>query len=282
MNQILLKNYMNLMRLDKPVGILLLLWPTLIALWLASSGKPSFKILIIFIAGVILMRSAGCIINDIVDKQFDGAVERTKTRPLASGKVTVSQALGLFFILLSLAFLLVLMLNFLTITLAGLGAIFAVIYPFLKRVTHLPQVGLGIAFAWGVPMAFAAELNWVPPQAWILFLAALIWAIIYDTYYAMVDKVDDVKVGIKSTAIFFGNKDRIIIGILQIIMLLLLIGVGKAFHLHAIYWISLVGVAALFAYQQWITRYRDRSACFKAFLNNQWVGAVLFLGVMGG
>lgn len=272
------KNYIDLMRLNKPIGILLLLWPTLIALWLAGAGHPSPDIVIIFVIGVVLMRSAGCIMNDIADRHVDGHVERTKLRPLASGKVSLTAAVLLFSILLALAFVLVLQLNWLTIQLAFIGAVLAIVYPFLKRITHLPQMGLGLAFSWGVPMAFAAELNSVPFAAWILFLAAAVWPMIYDTYYAMVDRADDIQVGIKSTAILFGRYDRLIIGGLQLLFLVLFSWVGYLFNLDWIYFASIGIAGLLFVYQQWITR--TRAACFQAFLNNQWVGAVIFIGVV--
>lgn len=274
-----LKNYACLMRLHKPVGIFLLLWPTLWALWLAGEGKPNYFIVMIFVAGVILMRSAGCVINDIADRKVDGLVQRTRDRPLASGSVSVKEAFILFVVLITSAFLLVLNLNVYTILLAFVGALLAAGYPFLKRVTHLPQVGLGIAFAWGVPMAFSAELNQVPLKAWVLFSAAAIWPVIYDTYYAMVDRVDDVKVGIRSTAILFGQLDRLIIGMLQILFLLILGLVGWLLDLKWFYFASLLIGGVLFGYQQWLTRDRDSVMCFRAFLNNQWVGLVVFVGI---
>lgn len=274
-----IKHFIFLTRLNKPIGILLLLWPTLWALWLASKGKPHFFMVVIFILGVVLMRSAGCVVNDLADRQFDGFVERTRLRPLATGKVTVVEALIVFLILLSCAFILVLSLNQLTILLALIGVGLTIFYPFLKRFTHLPQVGLGVAFAWGVPMAFAAQTNAIPFAAWILFLAAAIWPMIYDTLYAMVDRKDDRKVGIKSTAILFGKFDTIMIGILQFIFFILLVGVGFIFKLNIIYFSSLLGVVLLFIYQQILIKNRDPARCFQAFLNNQWVGLLLFCGI---
>lgn len=272
-----LKYYVLLMRLHKPIGILLLLWPTLWALWLVGA---SWNIIAIFITGVVLMRSAGCIINDVVDKKWDGAVARTRERPLVTGKLSVREAFGLFAILLMLAFLLVLQLNTLTIALAFLGLIFAVIYPFLKRITHLPQVGLGIAFSWGIPMVFAAQLNTVPWDAWLLFAAAVLWPIIYDTFYAMTDKADDIKIGVKSTAIGWGNYDLFIIGFFQVAFLLLLIMVGLVFNLSHYYYMSLVLAGILFLYQQWLAKSRAPEKCFKAFLNNNWVGFIIFMGMV--
>lgn len=275
-----MKHYLYLMRLHKPIGILLLLWPTLWALWLASDGKPDWFIVFIFIMGVVVMRSAGCIINDFADKDFDSKVERTRTRPLTNENISEKSALILFGCLMIIAFILVCTLNRLTIFLSFAGAFFAMVYPFLKRVTHLPQVGLGIAFAWSVPMAFSAELNQVPSHAWAVFIAALIWPVIYDTYYAMVDRPDDLKIGIKSTAILFGDRDRLFIAILQILFLFLMGIVGVIFELQFIYFISLLISGLLFLYHQWLTRYRDPQACFSVFLSNQWVGFIIFLGIL--
>lgn len=272
-------HYISLMRLNKPIGILLLLWPTLWALWLASGGKPDSRILIIFILGVILMRSAGCIMNDIADRHIDGFVQRTRARPLATKAISVKQALILAAALACMAFLLVLQCNALTIALSFVGAGLAVLYPFLKRVTHLPQVGLGVAFAWGVPMAFAAEVGNVDGATWLLFLTAMVWPVIYDTMYAMADREDDVKIGVKSTAILFGNNDIVLLGLLQMIFIMLLMLTGYIFHLHALYYVSLLFVAGLFCYQQWLIKNRQAANCFKAFLNNNWVGTIIFAGI---
>ncbi|MDR3490664.1 MAG: 4-hydroxybenzoate octaprenyltransferase [Gammaproteobacteria bacterium] len=274
-----LKNYIMLMRLNKPIGFFLLLWPTLWALWLASSGMPPLNILIIFITGTLVMRSAGCIINDFADRHFDKYVERTRERPLTTGAVTVKEALILFFILLSIAFVLVLFLNPLSIELAFIGAGLAIFYPYMKRFTHLPQVGLGTAFSWGVPMAFAATTNNVPTTAVILFFTALIWPVIYDTQYAMTDRKDDLKLNLQSTAILFGQWDKIIIGLLQIIFLLMLSWVGYLFQLTTYYYLSLILVAILFIYQQRLIYTRLPKNCFRAFLNNHWVGLIIFLGI---
>lgn len=274
-----IKQYAYLMRLDKPIGILLLLWPTLWALWLAKRGLPDLKILLIFTAGVLLTRSAGCIINDYADKDFDAYVTRTKNRPLASKKISSFEALSLAALLALLALFLVFMCNGLTIWLSFLGAAIAIVYPFLKRVTHLPQLGLGLAFSWGVPMAFAAETARVPSAAWFVFAACTLWPIIYDTMYAMVDRSDDVGVGIKSTAILFDNKDTILIGFLQIVFVILLAIIGLLFDLRFPYYAALFCVLCFFAYQQWLIRERAPKACFAAFLNNHWVGLTIFIGI---
>jgi 4-hydroxybenzoate polyprenyltransferase len=275
-----LAHYIALMRLNKPIGILLLLWPTLWALWLANYRFPSLKLLFIFVAGVILMRSAGCILNDLADRRVDGYVERTQYRPLVTGAVSVKEAWVLAGVCLLLAFLLVLQCNGLTIVLAFIGALLAIIYPLLKRITHLPQLGLGLAFAWGVPMAFAATLFVVSPAAWFLFLTAAVWPVMYDTIYAMVDRADDKKAGIKSTAILFGRFDTLMIAGLQLLFLIMLVKVGKLFLLNHFYYISLIITALLFLYQQWLIKDRNPARCFHAFLNNNWVGFVIFLGIV--
>ena len=274
-----LLQYAYLMRLDKPIGILLLLWPTLWALWLASHGLPNTKILLVFIPGVVLMRSAGCVLNDIADRNFDGHVARTRTRPLAAGAVSVKEALIVAGILCLIAFLLVLNCNTYTIILSLVGALLAITYPLLKRLTQLPQIGLGIAFTWGVPMAFAAVQDEVTGRAITLFLTGLLWPIIYDTMYAMVDRNDDRKIGVKSTAILFAQMDTVVIGLLQAVFVLMMAVVGIMFCLRKIYFISLIFVAGLFIYQQWIIRHRDPTQCFAAFLNNNWVGLTIFAGI---
>ncbi|MCC2666397.1 MAG: ubiA [Gammaproteobacteria bacterium] len=277
-----LKPYIFLMRLDKPIGIFLLVWPTLWALWLAGAGKPPFQIVLIFILGVILMRSAGCIVNDIVDQRVDGYVARTHQRPLVIGSVSTQAAMILFLSLMLCAFSLVLLLNKLTLCLAFVGAILAIIYPFLKRFTYLPQVGLGFAFSWGVPMAFAAVTNSVPVFSWVIFFAAVIWSVIYDTLYAMVDREDDRKIGIKSTAILFGKSDKWITGLLQMIFLVLLSFIGFFYQLNKLYYLGIVSAAILFIYQQVLIRDRYPDNCFKAFLNNHWVGCVIYIGIVLG
>lgn len=274
-----LPHYIRLMRLDKPIGILLLLWPTLWALWLAAKGTPSLKNLVIFSLGVVLMRSAGCVINDFADRKIDGHVARTSQRPLATGAVTSREALILFVALCLTAFALVLCTDPLTIKLSVGGLLLAASYPFMKRHTHLPQVVLGAAFAWGVPMAYAAEIGKLDKNMWVIYLAVVLWTVAYDTFYAMVDRDDDLKIGVKSTAILFGEQDRVITGMLQAMMLYAMVLVGKAAELGWIYYLGLVVAAGLFAYQQWLIRYRERQACFKAFLNNNWAGAAIFVGI---
>lgn len=274
-----LSNYINLMRLNKPIGILLLLWPTLWALWLASNGQPDRQILTIFILGVIIMRTAGCIINDIADRHVDGHVTRTRHRPLANQKISLEIAMVLFLVLITAAFVLVLFCNSFTIKLAFVGAALAIVYPFLKRITHLPQVGLGAAFAWGVPMAFAAQTNEIPFSAWVLYVAAMIWPIIYDTMYAMTDREDDLKVGIKSIAILFGDLDTLMISMLQLTFIGLMLVVGWQFQLGVFYYLSLAGAGLLFLYQFNLIQDRLPQQCFAAFLNNNWVGVVIFIGI---
>ena len=271
--------YYRLMRLDKPIGIMLLLWPSLWALWITGEGHPRPWVVVVFVAGVVLMRSAGCVINDFADREFDRHVERTASRPITSGQVSPREALVLFALLSGLALLLVLTLNRLTLLLSLVGAFLAATYPFTKRLTHLPQAYLGTAFGWAVPMAFAAQNGHVDPNAWWIFLAVLLWAIVYDTMYAMVDREDDLKIGIKSTAILFGRYDRLIIGLLQLAMLAVLVHVGGLFGLGNWYLAGLALAAVLMAWHQWLIRHRERLACLRAFLHNQWVGAVIFGGI---
>jgi len=276
-----LKNnrWLRLMRLDRPIGTYLLLWPTLWALWFASEGHPQLSHLIIFTLGVVVMRAAGCVINDYADRHVDGSVERTKNRPIPAGEVSASAALKLFFGLMAVALGLVLLTNQLTITLAFGGAAVAALYPFLKRFTHLPQLGLGVAWAWSTPMAFAAETNGLPLELWVVFGAVVFWTIAFDTYYAMVDRKDDLQIGIKSTAILFGKYDLLIIGLLQVAVLALLIWAGLLFDRGTVYFIALAVAAAYFINQHFISRSRDREACFTAFLNNHRVGMVIFIGL---
>ena len=269
----------RLMRTDKPIGALLLLWPTLWALWVATPGVPPLWILLVFVAGVWLMRAAGCVVNDYADRKFDGHVKRTANRPLPSGAVTENEARGLFIILVLLAFALVLTLNLMTILLSVAALGLAWIYPFMKRYTHLPQVVLGAAFGWSIPMAFAAVSESVPLSCWIMFFANILWAVAYDTEYAMVDRDDDVKIGIKSTAILFGRHDKLIIGILQVLVMAMMAAVGWLNGLGWIYYATVLVAGALFIYQQVLIADRERDACFKAFLNNNCVGLVLFLGL---
>lgn len=273
-------SYIQLMRLDKPVGIYLVLWPALWALWLAAEGSPPGLVLLVFILGAIVMRSAGCVINDYADRHWDGAVARTASRPLATGAITPRAALLLFAGLCLIGFGLVLLLNPLTILLS-LGALaLATLYPFTKRYTHWPQMFLGAAFAWAVPMGYAAVLGSVPYQAWLVFAITLIWTLIYDTFYAITDRGDDLKVGIKSTAVLFGRYDLVIIGLLQVLMVLLLVVLGFWVQLGAAFWISLAVVVALFSSQLWQSRHRDPQACFKAFKQNHWVGLVILIGLI--
>jgi 4-hydroxybenzoate polyprenyltransferase len=270
----------RLMRFDRPIGILLLLWPTLWALWIAGDGSPSTKNILIFCTGVVLMRAAGCIMNDVADRDFDPHVERTRCRPLASGELTVREALIAFFVVMLLAFGLVLMTNVLTIKLAFAGAVLASTYPFFKRWTHFPQVILGLAFGWGIPMAFAAETGQIASVAWLILLINVIWSVIYDTLYAMVDREDDVSIGLKSTAIMFGRSDLLIIRVLKILMIALLVLLGLKLQFS---WPWFAGVAiagVLFARQQYLVRNRDRDACFNAFLNNNWVGVAVWTGLL--
>lgn len=270
----------RLMRTDKPIGALLLLWPTLWALWVATPGVPQLWILAVFVAGVWLMRAAGCVVNDYADRKFDGHVKRTANRPLPSGAVTEKEARALFVVLVLISFLLVLTLNTMTILLSIAALALAWVYPFMKRYTHLPQVVLGAAFGWSIPMAFAAVSESVPLSCWLMFLANILWAVAYDTQYAMVDRDDDVKIGIKSTAILFGRWDKRIIGLLQLATLGLLVALGQALELSASYYWSLLVAAGLFAYQQHLIRYRERMPCFQAFLNNNYVGMAITAGIL--
>lgn len=274
-----LPDFFRLMRLDKPIGTLLLLWPTLWALWLAAEGLPTLKNLLIFIVGTFLMRAAGCVINDFADRKIDGHVKRTQHRPIPNGAVSSREALVLFTTLCVLSFLLVLLTNSLTIKLAFIGVALTACYPFMKRYTHLPQVVLGAAFAWGIPMAFAAESNQLPMELWALYAAVVLWTIVYDTFYAMVDRDDDIKIGVKSTAILFGDMDIPITASLQILVVIALAMTGANFDRGLWFYLSLVIVGLLFLYQQYLIRNRDRDACFKAFLNNNYVGAIVFLGL---
>lgn len=269
----------RLMRTDKPIGALLLLWPTLWALWVATPGLPPLWILAVFVAGVWLMRAAGCVVNDYADRKFDGHVKRTANRPLPSGAVTEKEARNLFVGLVLLSFLLVLTLNSMTILLSVAALALAWVYPFMKRYTHLPQVVLGAAFGWSIPMAFAAVSESVPLSCWLLFIANICWAVAYDTQYAMVDRDDDIKIGVKSTAILFGRHDKLIIGILQVVVMGLMVAVGWLNGLGAAFYASILVAGGLFAYQQKLIAGRERDACFQAFMNNNYVGLALFIGL---
>ena len=274
-----LRCYAQLARLDRPIGNFLLLWPTLWALWLAAEGLPRLGVLVVFVLGVVVMRAAGCVINDYADRDFDRHVKRTRHRPLTTGRVSEREALSLFVLLCLLAFGLVLLMNRLTILLSLGGVVLAATYPFMKRHTYLPQIHLGAAFGWAAPMAFAAQTGSVPALAWVVFVAAVVWATIYDTEYAMVDRDDDLKIGIRSTAILFGRQDRLIIGLLQAVMTLLLVLIGWQAQLGAVYFAGVALATPLFVYQQWLIRHRDRQDCFRAFLNNNIYGGIVFAGL---
>jgi 4-hydroxybenzoate polyprenyltransferase len=275
-----LHTYLVLVRLHRPIGILLLMWPALWALWLASAGDPPWFVVLIFVLGVVLMRSAGCAINDFADRNVDGHVRRTQQRPLATGEASPGEAIAVFVALSLLAFGLVLQLNWPTVALSVVAVLLTLIYPFMKRVTHIPQLFLGAAFGWAIPMAFMAVTGLIPGKAWMLFIATLIWALIYDTQYAMVDREDDLKVGIKSTAILFGRLDRLVIGLLQLLFLGLLVWIGLMADRGAVYFGGLAVAAALSVYQQILIRERDPDACFQAFLNNNYLGMAIFVGLV--
>lgn len=272
--------YSRLMRIDKPIGTLLLMWPTLWALWLSDMGIPPLSVLVVFVLGVFVMRAAGCVINDFADRKVDGFVKRTAGRPLPSGAVSEKEAKILFVVLGLLAFALVLTMNLMTILLSLGGLALAWSYPFMKRYTHLPQVVLGAAFGWAIPMAWAAVSESLPLECWLVFLANICWTVAYDTQYAMVDRDDDLKIGVKSTAILFGRYDKLIIGLLQLATLGLLTLVGSLMQLNALFYWSLLAAAALFVYQQKLIVQRERDACFQGFLNNNYVGLVIFIGVL--
>ena len=283
MNKALLQDrfeqYWLLARFNRPIGIYILLWPVLWALWVAADGFPDVLVLFVFCAGTVLMRAAGCIINDYADREFDPHVERTRQRPIAAGKVKPKEAVVLFCVLALSAFALVLLLNTMTIMLSFVGAFLAASYPFMKRYTHWPQAYLGMAFGWAVPMAFAAQTETIPLVAWIMYLAVALWSLIYDTMYAMVDIDDDLKIGVKSTAILFGNRDREIIALLQVIMFALLIMVGQLQALGLFYYLGLAVAVALSVYQQKLIFYHHKPDCFKAFLNSNWFGMAVFIGL---
>jgi len=273
-------DYVNLTRLNRPVGIWLLLWPTLWALWFASRGRPDGRLFAIFVAGTVLMRSAGCAVNDYADRSFDPHVKRTRGRPLAAGRISTVEALVLFAGLSLTALGLALQLNKLTLLLAVAGAALAVTYPFIKRFLSVPQLYLGVTFGWGIPMAFAAQLETPPPRvAWLLLLANVLWVTVYDTIYAMVDRDDDMKIGVRSTAILFGDADRHIIFILQAMTLLALYLIGRIMRMGGWYQVGLVAGGIFFLHQLWLIRARDREACLRAFLNNNYFGMCVFLGI---
>lgn len=270
---------LQLIRWDRPIGTLLLLWPTLWALWIAAEGLPDLGLLVIFSVGTFLMRSAGCIINDLADRNFDGGVSRTRERPLVTGRVSVNEAVALFCVLCLLAFGLVLLTNRLTVMLSVPALLLASTYPFMKRYTHFPQIVLGLAFSCAIPMAFAAQRGELPPALWLLFTANVLWTVVYDTKYAMVDRRDDLQVGIKSTAVLFGDSDRYVIAVLQVLCLAALYLAGERFGLGLYYNASLLVTAGLFGYHLYLIRHQDEAACFHAFLHNRWVGLTVFLGI---
>ncbi len=274
------REYGRLMRVDRPIGAWLLGWGAMWALWIAGEGRPHPKVFTVFVLGVFLMRSAGCVINDFADRKFDPQVKKSKDRPLAAGRVSNTEALILFAGLCVIAFGLVLTLNTLTVKLAFVGIFLAITYPFLKRFTPLPQFYLGIAFGWAVPMAFAAQTGEIPQLAWLIFLATTLWAVIYDTMYAMVDREEDLKLGLKSTAILFGESDRLIVGVLQLMLLANLVLVGRRAELGAWYYAGVAVAAFMSLYQQYLIRNREPDACFRAFLNNHPFGAAVFAGIV--
>lgn len=272
--------YSRLMRLEKPIGIYLLLWPTLWALWIAADGVPHWHYILVFTLGTVVMRSAGCVINDFADRKIDGQVERTKARPIPSGEVTGTEAIQLFFVLLGVAFLLVLTLDSQTVALSFIGVLLAASYPFMKRYTNFPQVVLGAAYSWSIPMAYMAVMADLPPDVWLIYFANVCWTVAYDTFYAMVDRNDDVKIGVKSTAIAFGDKDLLAIGMLQGLFLLFMYRAALYLNWHWPMAIAFLIVILLFAQQLWSCRKKDRESCFKAFLNNHYVGLVIFIGLV--
>ncbi len=273
--------FVSLSRIDKPIGIYLLLWPTLWALWIASEGSPGWHLFIVFSLGTVLTRSAGCIVNDIADRDFDGQVERTRNRPLAKGQLSVTEAAMFLGILAFCALLLVLSTNLLTLRIAVLGAAVAAIYPFMKRFTYLPQVVLGIAFSFGIPMAFAATQSQIPQVAWLLIVANLTWTVAYDTQYAMVDREDDLRLGLKSSAILFAEMDRYAIGVLQAVFLATLLMTARSESLSWPFYVGVYVATGFLIYQQYLIWNRQRGECFTAFLNNHWVGLSIFLGLLG-
>ncbi len=275
-----LRNYGKLMRVDKPIGVWLLLWPTLWALWIAGEGTPDQGLFVIFVLGVFIMRSAGCVLNDFADRKIDPYVERTRSRPLATGAVAPLEALALFAALSLIAIGLASMLNKQAQLLAVVGAVLTVIYPFIKRYLSIPQFVLGAAFGWAIPMAFAAQTGGTPELAWLLFVIAVVWAVIYDTFYAMVDRKDDVKIGVKSTAVLFGEVDLFVIAGLQLLMILGLVFVGFRAELGLWYYLSVVVAAGMMAWHLWLARDRQPAGCFKAFLKNHLIGMVIFIGIV--
>lgn len=274
-----LEQYSLLTRVDRPIGTLLLLWPTLWALWIAAEGWPRSSVLIVFVLGVILMRAAGCAINDFADRNIDGHVERTRQRPMATGKVSSKEALLVFASLALCAFILVLFMNKLTIYMSLGGILLAASYPFMKRYHYMPQVHLGAAFGWAVPMAYTAQANEITAMTWLIFMATVLWTTVYDTMYAMADREDDLKIGVKSTAILFGDADRLIIGMIQALLMLNLVLIGQRAELGLYYYLGLFAASGFAVYQQYLIKDRERMKCFQAFLNNNWFGMSVFAGI---
>ncbi len=274
-----LHQYYLLMRMDRPIGTWLLLWPTFWALWIAAQGIPPVDIIFIFALGVFIMRSAGCVINDYADRDIDKHIERTKNRPITSGKVSSREALLLFAVCILSAFVLVLFLNLYTILLSIVALLLAAVYPFMKRYTHYPQIVLGMAFSWAIPMGFAAQLNAIPPVAWLLYGVTILWIVSYDTMYAMADKEEDLKIGVKSTAIIFADNDRLIIGLLQLCFTLGMLLVAWLVQGGVFFYLGIAGSVIFSLYQQYLIRERDKKRCFQAFLNNHWLGMVIFIGI---
>ncbi|GGE92565.1 4-hydroxybenzoate octaprenyltransferase [Kangiella profundi] len=274
------RQYSLLMRLDKPIGTFLLLWPTLWALWIAAEGLPPLWILLVFCLGVFLMRSAGCVINDYADRDFDAHVERTRNRPLAQNRVSPREAMSLFLLLVLIAFALALTLNWFAVSLSFVAIGLAATYPFMKRYTYFPQVILGAAFAWSIPMAFAAIQNEMPLIVWVIYTSTVLWVLAYDTLYGMVDREDDLRLGLKSTAILFGEMDLVMVGVIQALFLTGMYLVGEQLEFGIYYYSSWVVAVLLVAVQMWRCRTRDRQECFNAFLNNNYVGLILFLGIV--
>jgi 4-hydroxybenzoate polyprenyltransferase len=273
--------YARLARLDRPVGTWLLLWPALWALWIAGAGRPSPRVLIVFVLGVVVMRAAGCVINDFADRDIDPHVRRTRDRPLAARHIAPTEALVIFGVLLAMALLLVTRLDLLTVKLACIGALLTVSYPFFKRFFPMPQLWLGISFGgWSVPMAFAAQTGVLPRVAWVLYIAAVLWAAVYDTIYAMIDREDDLRIGVRSSAILFSDMDKLLIGVMQAMMLYALVLVGRDMHFGGWYQGGVIAAGVLFLWQQWLIRKREPAGCLRAFLNNQYVGLAVFIGVL--
>ncbi len=268
------------MRIDRPIGTFLLLWPTLWAIWIAADGRPSALIVVIFSLGVFIMRSAGCVINDYADRDIDRHIERTKNRPITSGKVSTKEALAVFAVCIAVAFTLVLMLNTFTIALSFVALLLAAVYPFMKRYTYYPQIILGMAFSWAIPMSFAAQLNTIPAVAWLLYFVTILWIVAYDTMYAMADREDDLKIGVKSTAIIFAEKDRLIIALLQTAFLLGMMLVAWWVQGGIYFYLGILAAAGFSVYQQYLLKDREKNACFQAFLNNNWVGMSIFVGIL--